>query len=148
MPGPSRPSLRPAGSYRSSPTDPEPADTAAGAIRTTVKPPSSWLLTVDWTACDGRGWCAELLPEVIAQDRWGYPIPREDADRAAAAARTAAHEVTRATARATARDAARGTDRAAARRTREIPVPAPLTGHARRAADTCPRQALRLRHLP
>ena len=25
-------------------------------------------------ACDGRGLCAELFPEWIAQDEWGYPI--------------------------------------------------------------------------
>lgn len=31
-------------------------------------------LHVDWTACDGRGLCAELLPEVITLDDWGYPV--------------------------------------------------------------------------
>lgn len=25
-------------------------------------------------ACDGRGLCAELLPELIGTDDWGYPI--------------------------------------------------------------------------
>jgi ferredoxin len=25
-------------------------------------------LHVDWTACDGRGLCAELLPELLAED--------------------------------------------------------------------------------
>jgi ferredoxin len=25
-------------------------------------------------ACDGRGLCAELLPELIRLDDWGYPI--------------------------------------------------------------------------
>jgi ferredoxin len=25
-------------------------------------------------ACDGHGLCAELLPERIALDEWGYPI--------------------------------------------------------------------------
>ncbi|HEV2451976.1 MAG TPA: ferredoxin [Streptosporangiaceae bacterium] len=25
-------------------------------------------------ACDGRGLCAELLPELITLDDWGYPI--------------------------------------------------------------------------
>ncbi|HEX3814476.1 MAG TPA: ferredoxin [Mycobacteriales bacterium] len=25
-------------------------------------------------ACDGRGLCAELLPERIVMDEWGYPI--------------------------------------------------------------------------
>lgn len=32
-------------------------------------------LHVDWTACDGRGLCAELLPELLERDPWGYPIP-------------------------------------------------------------------------
>jgi len=31
-------------------------------------------LVVDPIACDGRGLCAELLPELIALDDWGYPI--------------------------------------------------------------------------
>jgi ferredoxin len=33
-------------------------------------------LHVDWTRCDGRGLCTELLPELLARDTWGYPIPR------------------------------------------------------------------------
>lgn len=31
-------------------------------------------LRVDPIACDGRGLCAELLPELVAVDDWGYPI--------------------------------------------------------------------------
>jgi ferredoxin len=31
-------------------------------------------LHIDWTACDGRGVCAELLPEVLRRDEWGYPL--------------------------------------------------------------------------
>ena len=31
-------------------------------------------LEVDRIACDGFGMCAELLPEVIELDDWGYPI--------------------------------------------------------------------------
>ena len=31
---------------------------------------------VDWTRCDGHGACAELLPEVLAADEWGYPLSR------------------------------------------------------------------------
>jgi ferredoxin len=34
-------------------------------------------LHIDWTACDGRGLCAELLPELLAEDDWGYPIARD-----------------------------------------------------------------------
>jgi ferredoxin len=34
-------------------------------------------LVVDWTACTGHGVCAELLPELIELDEWGYPIVAE-----------------------------------------------------------------------
>ena len=29
---------------------------------------------VDWTRCDGHGACAELLPELLETDEWGYPL--------------------------------------------------------------------------
>jgi ferredoxin len=31
-------------------------------------------LVVDWTRCDGHGLCAELLPEEVGLDDWGYPV--------------------------------------------------------------------------
>ncbi|HET7472659.1 MAG TPA: ferredoxin [Candidatus Limnocylindrales bacterium] len=31
-------------------------------------------LVVDRIACDGFGMCAELLPELVELDDWGYPI--------------------------------------------------------------------------
>ena len=31
-------------------------------------------LVLDPVACDGRGVCAETLPEHIELDRWGYPV--------------------------------------------------------------------------
>jgi ferredoxin len=31
-------------------------------------------LVVNWTTCVGHGMCAELLPELIRLDDWGYPI--------------------------------------------------------------------------
>jgi ferredoxin len=31
-------------------------------------------LKVDMIACDGRGLCAEVLPELIVLDDWGFPI--------------------------------------------------------------------------
>jgi ferredoxin len=34
-------------------------------------------LHVDWTRCDGRGLCAELLPGVLRRDPWGYPLARD-----------------------------------------------------------------------
>jgi ferredoxin len=32
-------------------------------------------LHIDWTACEGRGLCTELLPETLGRDPWGYPVP-------------------------------------------------------------------------
>ncbi len=32
------------------------------------------VLRVDPIACDGRGLCAELLPELIRLDDWGFPV--------------------------------------------------------------------------
>jgi ferredoxin len=31
-------------------------------------------ITIDPVACDAYGYCAELLPEAIVLDEWGYPI--------------------------------------------------------------------------
>jgi len=31
-------------------------------------------LRVDPTACAGHGLCAELAPELVTLDEWGYPI--------------------------------------------------------------------------
>ena len=51
-------------------------------------------LTVDPIACRAHGLCAEILPELITVDEWGYPVVRgetvpetllEEARRAAAA---------------------------------------------------------------
>lgn len=33
-------------------------------------------LHIDWTRCDGRGLCAELLPQLLTRDDWGYPLSR------------------------------------------------------------------------
>ena len=46
------------------------------------------VLHVNRIVCDGHGACAELLPELISRDDWGYPIvtpgpvPRELASHA------------------------------------------------------------------
>jgi len=37
-------------------------------------------LRVDWPACKAHGLCAEILPEVVSLDVWGYPIVREAVD--------------------------------------------------------------------
>jgi ferredoxin len=34
-------------------------------------------LRVDPTACAGHGLCAELAPELVTLDEWGYPIVTE-----------------------------------------------------------------------
>ena len=34
-------------------------------------------LRVDPIACEGRGLCIEMLPELIMSDDWGYPILRD-----------------------------------------------------------------------
>jgi ferredoxin len=33
-------------------------------------------LHINPIACDGHGLCAELLPDRIAMDEWGFPIVR------------------------------------------------------------------------
>jgi ferredoxin len=35
---------------------------------------SAHTVEVDRIACDGMGTCAQLLPERIALDEWGYPV--------------------------------------------------------------------------
>lgn len=47
----------------------------------------SYLVRVDPIACDGHGLCADLLPERIKLDEWGYPI----VDRTPVRGDTAAH---------------------------------------------------------
>ena len=34
-------------------------------------------LVVDWPLCQAHGLCAEVLPEVLALDEWGYPVVTE-----------------------------------------------------------------------
>lgn len=34
-------------------------------------------MRIDRIACAGHGLCAELLPELIDLDEWGYPILRQ-----------------------------------------------------------------------
>ncbi|MGF6882712.1 ferredoxin [Nocardia sp. GAS34] len=37
-------------------------------------------LHIDWTRCDGRGLCTELLPELLTRDDWGYPLTMRPGD--------------------------------------------------------------------
>jgi ferredoxin len=34
----------------------------------------STIITVDPIACQAYGYCAELLPELVSLDEWGYPV--------------------------------------------------------------------------
>ena len=53
--------------------------------QSTTTPPSRTPIThrrpqravVDWTVCQGYGGCADLLPELITLDEWGYPVIRD-----------------------------------------------------------------------
>ena len=38
---------------------------------------SETMLHIDRVACDGRGLCIELLPELLDEDPWGYPAGRD-----------------------------------------------------------------------
>jgi ferredoxin len=52
------------------------------------------LLQIDPIACDAFGYCAELAPELVTLDEWGYPVvdphpvPMELFDTAQAAIRS------------------------------------------------------------
>ena len=41
-------------------------------------------ILIDPVACDAYGYCAELLPEAISLDEWGYPDRRRQAVAAGA----------------------------------------------------------------
>lgn len=36
-------------------------------------------IVIDRIRCDGHGMCAELFPEMISLDEWGYPIVKPGA---------------------------------------------------------------------
>jgi ferredoxin len=74
-------------------------------------------LAIDWTACEGRGLCLDLLPELLDPDPWGFPRPRPASGAASGpTSRPGALTI----------------------------VPDGLTGPARRAVHLCPKLALRL----
>jgi ferredoxin len=43
-----------------------------GPLRRTLAEPAPWLLRVDPILCRAHGLCAELIPEVVDLDEWGY----------------------------------------------------------------------------
>ncbi len=90
-------------------------------------------LRVDPISCQGHGVCAELLPEAITLDEWGYPLLRagelpaglhRPARRAVAACPARALHLDRVAGRA-----AHSGDRAAGQ-----PLPGQLTGNAQGGA--------------
>ena len=54
-------------------------------------------ISIDPVACDAYGYCAELLPEAITLDEWGYPVVdgRPIPPELAAVARRAARDCPR-----------------------------------------------------
>ena len=48
---------------------------AEGAAAPPVNRAGRLRLRVNPIACDGHGLCAELLPEIVSLDDWGYPMP-------------------------------------------------------------------------
>jgi ferredoxin len=41
-------------------------------------PTNRYQLHIDWTKCDGRGLCTELLPGLLDRDKWGFPVAKTD----------------------------------------------------------------------
>jgi ferredoxin len=65
---------------RGRPAPPQPSGLVRPPLRRPGRPGvSTTRLRVDPTACTGHGLCAELLPELIALDRWGYPLLADQA---------------------------------------------------------------------
>jgi ferredoxin len=54
----------------------EPRRVGGTGPRVTDAPVPKWRvsLVVDPTLCDGHGVCAELFPERVKMDHWGFPI--------------------------------------------------------------------------
>ncbi|HEX7443619.1 MAG TPA: ferredoxin [Acidimicrobiales bacterium] len=44
------------------------------SARTPVRLEAGLRVRVDPVACDAFGYCAELLPERVTLDEWGYPV--------------------------------------------------------------------------
>jgi ferredoxin len=56
-----------------------PAAATGQATMTAARLTTGAMLRVDPISCDGRRLCAEVLPELISLDDWGFPIMREGA---------------------------------------------------------------------
>ena len=49
---------------------------SAASARTKAAVDTGVKLHIDWTVCDGRGLCMELVPELLDRDDWGFPVLR------------------------------------------------------------------------
>jgi ferredoxin len=59
----------------------EPPPALPGSLRAgrDEVPGVSQHLQVDPVACDAYGYCAELVPELVRLDEWGFPVLRPEA---------------------------------------------------------------------
>jgi methionine sulfoxide reductase heme-binding subunit len=65
--------------YRSVPAPPRPSGLVRPPLSRVRQAGYSGLrVQVDPIACTGHGLCAELLPELIAVDKWGYPLLKDE----------------------------------------------------------------------
>jgi methionine sulfoxide reductase heme-binding subunit len=65
--------------YRAAPGPPAPSGLVRPPIGRVREAGYSGLrLRVDPIACTGHGLCAELIPELIALDQWGYPLLKDE----------------------------------------------------------------------
>lgn len=65
--------------HRAVPDPPSPSGLVRPRLGRVRQAGSSELqLRVDPIACTGHGLCAELLPELIALDKWGYPLLKDE----------------------------------------------------------------------
>jgi ferredoxin len=92
------------------------------------------VLHIDWTACDGRGLCTELLPDLLQRDDWGYPLARGAGVTAPGAAANVPGGTTTVP--------RNGTTVAVPIDGSTVPVPGSLRAAAGDAISLCPRLAL------
>jgi ferredoxin len=71
----------------------------AGTVDAMARRGTRTVMRINPITCDGHGLCAELLPELLVLDDWGYPMPitvdvppdlEKNASRAASACPTLA----------------------------------------------------------
>jgi ferredoxin len=106
-------------------------------------------LIIDWTACEGRGLCMDLLPELLEPDPWGFPKRRTVSAKAAGAVGVPGSGGVPGSVGVPGSGGvpgATGSGGVAARGAAGslTEVPQHLAPHARRAVHLCPRLALRL----